>query len=58
MAAVLQKCTVTSSLVLGLVQSVHEYMEDVLWKLTEGVATAFPRLQTAITALVQALQIA
>jgi len=31
-------------------------MEDVLWKLTEDVAAAFPRLQTAIKALVSFMQ--
>lgn len=35
-----------------LVQIVHKYMADVLWKLTESTFAAFPRLQTAIKALV------
>jgi len=36
-----------------LVQTVHKYMADVLWKLTESTFAAFPRLQTAIKALVR-----
>ena len=36
----------------GLVDDVHKYMEKVLWKLTEDVAYAFPRLKAAIKALV------
>ena len=38
----------------GLVTKVHEYMEEVLWKLTEDVVHAFPRLQAAMKALVNA----
>ncbi|DBA97858.1 TPA: hypothetical protein ACH3X3_012722 [Trebouxia sp. C0006] len=37
----------------GLVQIVHKYMADVLWKLTGSTFAAFPRLQTAIKALIQ-----
>ncbi|DBA70035.1 TPA: hypothetical protein ACH3X2_012332, partial [Trebouxia sp. C0005] len=36
-----------------LVQNLHKYMADVLWKLTESTFAAFPRLQTAIKALIQ-----
>ncbi len=39
-----------------LVQTVHKYMADVLWKLTESTFAAFPRLQTAIKALVQSAE--
>ena len=35
-----------------LVGDVHKYMEEVLWKLTEDVACAFPCLKAAIKALV------
>lgn len=37
-----------------LVANVHEYMRDVLWKLTTDVVLAFPRLQTVMKALVDA----
>lgn len=36
----------------NLVGDVHKYMEEVLWKLTEDVAYAFPRLKAAMKALV------
>ncbi|KAL3151207.1 hypothetical protein ABBQ38_013050 [Trebouxia sp. C0009 RCD-2024] len=36
-----------------LVHNVHKYMEEVLWKLIEDVAEAFPRLKAAMKALVQ-----
>lgn len=35
-----------------LVHNVHKYMEEVLWKLIEDVAEAFPRLKAAMKALV------
>lgn len=34
-----------------LVHNVHKYMEEVLWKLIEDVADAFPRLKAAMKAL-------
>lgn len=40
----------------GLVQIVHKYMADVLWKLTGSTFAAFPRLQTAIKALVRSAE--